>query len=61
MLSELPRFNTIIHTIDGSDSKKLSDAALFIYRVLINKQFQKEGCNYIIFLNKEDEKGFHGP
>ena len=46
--------------VDGSDSKKLSDAALFIYRVLINKVYQRDPCNYILFLNKDDEKGFHG-
>jgi len=46
--------------IDGTDSKKLADAALFIYRVLINKQFQKDPCHYVIFLNKEDDKSFYG-
>lgn len=56
----MARFNTLIHVIDGSDSKKLGDAALFIYRVLVNKQFQKDPCNYVIFLNKNDLKGFHG-
>lgn len=60
VLSELPRFYLLIHVIDGTDSKKLADAALFIYRVLINKQFQREPCHYIILLNKEDEQGFYG-
>jgi signal recognition particle receptor subunit beta len=60
VLSELPRFYVLIHVIDGTDSKKLADAALFIYRVLINKQFQREACHYIILLNKEDEQGFYG-
>jgi tRNA C32,U32 (ribose-2'-O)-methylase TrmJ len=46
--------------VDGADSKKLSDAALFLYRVLISKLFQKDPCHLIVFLNKEDEKGFHG-
>jgi len=46
--------------VDGTDSRKLGDAALFIYRMLINKQFQKDPCNYIVFLNKEDERNFHG-
>jgi GTPase SAR1 family protein len=60
VISELPRFHTIVHVVDGVDSKKLSDAALFIYRMLINKVFQKDPCNYVLFLNKDDEKGFHG-
>lgn len=60
LLSELPRFHTVIHVVDGTDSKKLSDAALFIYRMLINKVFQKDPCNYVLFLNKDDEKSFHG-
>ena len=60
VINELPRFHTIVHVVDGADSKKLSDAALFIYRILINKQFQKGPCNYVVFLNKNDEKGFHG-
>lgn len=54
------RFHTIVHVIDGTDSKKLSDAALFIYKVIINKLFQKDPSNYIVFFNKNDEKEFHG-
>jgi GTPase SAR1 family protein len=54
VLSELARFHILIHIIDGTDSKKLGDAALFIYRVLISKQYQKDPNNYLIFLNKED-------
>ena len=50
----------MVHVVDGTDSKKLGDAALFIYRVLVSKQFQKEPCNYLVFLNKNDEKGFYG-
>lgn len=46
--------------VDGADSKKLGDAALFIYRVLVNKHFQKDPCNYVVFLNKNDLKTFHG-
>lgn len=45
--------------IDGADSKKLGDAASFIYRVLVNKQFQKDSCNYILFFNKSDLSSFH--
>ena len=60
IMNEVARFHTLVHVVDGTDSKKLGDAALFIYRILINKQFQKEPCNYILFLNKSDEKGFHG-
>ena len=26
----------------------------------MSKQFQKDPCNYLLFLNKNDEKGFHG-
>ena len=60
VIGELARFNALVHVIDGADSKKLGDAALFIYRVLVNKQFQKDPCNYVIFLNKSDLKSFHG-
>ena len=58
--SEIVRFHTLVHVVDGTDSKKLGDAALFIYRILVSKQFQKDPCNYLLFLNKNDEKGFHG-
>lgn len=60
VVSEIARFHTILHVIDGTDSKKLGDAALFIYKVLISKQFQKESCNYLLFLNKSDSSSFHG-
>ena len=56
----MARFHTLVHVVDGTDSKKLGDAALFIYRVLVNKEYQKDPCNYLIFLNKTDAKGFHG-
>ena len=60
IINEIARFNTLIHVIDGTDSKKLADAALFIYRVLVSKMYQKDSCNYLIFLNKNEEKGFFG-
>lgn len=60
MLSELPRFHTIVLTVDGCDSKKLSDAAIFIYRLLVSKKFQQDPCELVLFFNKSDERGFHG-
>lgn len=60
IVNEIARFHTLVHVIDGTDSKKLGDAALFIYKVLISKQYQKESCNYIIFFNKSDSSSFHG-
>ena len=60
VVSEIARFHTLIQVVDGADSKKLGDAALFIYRVLINKAFQKDPCNYIVFLNKSDLNNYHG-
>ena len=60
VIGEIVRFNTLVHVVDGTDSKKLGDAAQFIYRVLVNKQFQKDPCNFIVFLNKNDLKTFHG-
>lgn len=52
--------HTVIHVVDGSDSKKLADAALFLYRVLISKKHQQEACNYVVLLNKSDDAGFYG-
>lgn len=60
IINEIARFHTLVHVVDGTDSKKLADVALFIYRVLVSKMFQREGCNYVILLNKSEEKGFHG-
>lgn len=60
VINELPRFRAIVQVVDGTDSKKLSDAALFIYRVLISKIYQQQPCPIIIFFNKAEEKGFHG-
>jgi hypothetical protein len=37
----MEQIHTIVHVIDGTDSRKLSDAALFLYRVLINKKYQR--------------------
>ena len=59
-LSGMDSVHTIIHVIDGTNLKSLGDAAMFIYRVLINKSYQRNNCNYIIFLNKTDRKGFMG-
>lgn len=52
--------HTIVHVVDGTDSKKMSDAALFLYRVMINKKYQSQPCNYLLYLNKNDEKTFYG-
>ena len=40
ILNSLPVIHTIVHVIDGTDSKKMAHAALFIYRVLISKKYQ---------------------
>jgi hypothetical protein len=56
----MEKIHTIIHIVDGTDSKKLGDVALFIYRVLINKKYQNDSCNYLIYLNKNDDKSFFG-
>lgn len=52
--------HTIIHVIDGTSQKSFGDAAMFIYRVLVNKNYQKDNCNFVIFLNKQDSTGFIG-
>ncbi len=46
--------HTIIQVVDGTDSTKLGDVALFMYRLLVSKSYQKRECNYIVFLNKSD-------
>lgn len=46
--------------IDGADSTKLGDAALFLYRLLVSKAYQKRECNYVLYLNKSDEENFLG-
>jgi hypothetical protein len=48
----------LIQTLDGTDSTKLGDAALFMYRLLVSKAYQKQECNYILFLNKADNENF---
>ena len=48
----------IVHVIDGTDDKTLADAAMFLYRVLVSKVYQKEECGYILFLNKSDATGY---
>lgn len=60
VLSELPRFHTLVLTVDGCDSKKLSDAAIFIYRLLVSKKYQQDPCELVLFFNKADERSFHG-
>ena len=44
--------------VDGTDPTKLGDAGLFMYRMLVNKEFQKRECNYILMLNKSDHENF---
>lgn len=44
--------------VDGSDPKKLGDAGLFMYRMLVNKEYQKRECNYVLLLNKNDDENF---
>lgn len=48
----------MVHVIDGSDPTKLGDAALFLYRLLVSKAYQKRECNYVVFLNKSDEENY---
>ncbi len=52
------QIHTLVHVIDGTDSTKLGDAALFLYRLLVSKAYQKTECNYVIFLNKSDDENF---
>lgn len=33
---------------------------MFIYKMLVSKEYQKNNCNYIIFLNKKDLPGYLG-
>ena len=49
-----------MQVVDGTDSKKLSDAALFLYRVLISKSYQKDPCPIILYFSKTDLATFHG-
>jgi hypothetical protein len=44
--------------VDGTDATKLGDVALFMYRMLVSKSYQKRECNYILFLNKFDHENF---
>lgn len=46
--------------VDGCDSKKLGDCALFIYRLMISKKYQRQPCNLVVFFNKNDGSGFFG-
>lgn len=46
--------------MDGCDPKSFSDASMFIYRVLVSKEYQRHNCNYLIFLNKSDAPGYWG-
>lgn len=50
----------LVHLIDGTDLNSFTDAALFMYRVLINKAYQKGKCEYLVFLNKNDDKKYVG-
>lgn len=33
---------------------------MFIYKMLVSKDYQKNNCNYIIFLNKNDSPTYIG-
>ena len=46
--------------VDGTDEKTISDAAMFIYKMLVSKDYQKNNCHYIIFLNKNDLPNYVG-
>lgn len=60
VLQSLPQVHTIVHVIDGTDEKTFSDAAMFIYKVLVSKEYQRERGNYVVFLNKKDAGGYLG-
>lgn len=60
VLQKIREVYTIIHVIDGTDEKSISDAAMFIYKVLVAKEYLNNNCNYIIFLNKNDLPGYIG-
>lgn len=60
IINRINEMYCIIHIIDGSDDATFSDAAMFIYRVLISKSYQNRNCNYVVFLNKKDHKNYMG-
>ena len=60
ILASLDSVYCIVQVIDGTDQKSLSDAAMFLYRVLVSKAYQRYNSNYLIFLNKSDETGYMG-
>ena len=49
-----------MHLVDGTDAKYLSDAAMFLYKVLVSKKYQNQECHYMFFLNKSDSSNFMG-
>ena len=57
VLSTMDSIYCIIHVIDSTDPKSFSDAAMFLYRVLVSKAYQRHENNYLIFLNKSEETG----
>lgn len=54
ILSNIPSIYCIIHVIDGTNTYTFGDEAMFLYRVLVNKAYQRDSCHYVIFLNKKD-------
>ena len=44
ILASFEDIHCVIHVIDGSDAKTLSDAAMFLYKVLVSKNYQKKEC-----------------
>ena len=44
VLTSFEDIHCLIHVIDGSDSKTLSDAAMFLYKVLASKSYQNKEC-----------------
>ena len=44
ILTSFEDIHCVIHVIDGSDAKTLSDAAMFLYKVLVSKNYQKKEC-----------------
>lgn len=54
IIASIDSIYCIIHVIDGTNTYTFGDEAMFLYRVLVNKAYQRDNCHYIIFLNKKD-------
>lgn len=60
ILQRINEVKLIIHVVDGTDEKTISDASMFMYKVLVSKEYQRNNCDYIIFFNKNDLPSYLG-